>query len=139
MQTLGIVFSDMEPRMSQTKIAEAEIESTEEDEELYVEYDIATYPSDNTLSVLRQMWKDKDIEIPQFQRGFVWGQSQASLLVESFLRGLPVPPIFLFVDEDNKNLVVDGLQRLSSIMYFYEGYFAPQVRLGNGRYLSLLV
>lgn len=102
---------------------EIEIEASDEDEELYVEYDIATYPSDNTLTVLRQMWKDGDLAIPKFQRGFVWNQAQASLLIESFLRGLPVPPIFLFVDEENKNLVVDGLQRLSSIMYFYEGYF----------------
>lgn len=116
---------------------DAEIEVADEDEELYVEYDIATYPSDNTLTVLRQMWRDEDIAIPKFQRGFVWNQNQASLLVESFLRGLPVPPIFLFVDEDNKNLVVDGLQRLSSIMYFYEGYFGPASAGGKRQVFKL--
>lgn len=110
---------------------ELDIEVSDEDEELYVEYNIATYPSDNTLNVLRVMWKEGDIAIPKFQRGFVWNLGQASLLIESFLRGLPVPPIFLFVDEDNTNLVVDGLQRLSSIMYFYEGYFGPEQ--SNGR------
>lgn len=124
--------------MAEPKAIEQEIESSEEDEELYVEYDIATYPSDNTLSVLRQMWKDGDIEIPKFQRGFVWNQNQASLLVESFLRGLPVPPIFLFVDEGNRNLVVDGLQRLSSIMYFYEGYFGPPNSSGKRQVFKLI-
>lgn len=123
--------------MAEITAADVEIETSDEDEELYVEYDIATYPSDNTLSVLKDMWKNDDIEIPKFQRGFVWNIKQSSLLVESFLRGLPVPPIFLFVGEDNKNLVVDGLQRLSSIMYFYEGYFGPATSSGKRQVFKL--
>lgn len=106
------------------------IENTEEDEEIYVDYDITTYPSDNTLLVLTTMWPN-DIQIPDFQRGFVWNIKQSSLLVESFLRGLPVPPIFFFIDDEHRNLVVDGQQRLLSIIYFYEGYFGPAD--GNGR------
>lgn len=116
---------------------ELEVEQTEDDEEIYVDYDIATYPSDNTLSVLNAMWGDGDIEIPEFQRGFVWNIKQSSLLVESFLRGLPVPPIFFFIDEANKNLVVDGQQRLRSILYFYEGYFGPPSKAGRRQVFKL--
>ncbi len=122
------------PDVSQTEIV---LEDTEQDEEIYVDYDIATYPSDNTLSVLNKMWADGDIEVPDFQRGFVWSIKQSSLLVESFLRGLPVPPIFFFIDADNKNLVVDGQQRLRSILFFYEGYFGPESKAGRRQVFKL--
>jgi uncharacterized protein with ParB-like and HNH nuclease domain len=116
---------------------EISVEDTEQDEEIYVDYDIATYPSDNTLMVLNQMWDDGDIEIPDFQRGFVWNIKQSSLLVESFLRGLPVPPVFFFIDADNKNLVVDGQQRLLSVLFFYEGYFGPENKSGKRQVFKL--
>lgn len=116
---------------------EIEVETTEDDEEIYVDYDIATYPSDNTLSVLNAMWQDGDIEVPDFQRGFVWSIKQSSLLVESFLRGLPVPPIFFFIDPENKNLVVDGQQRLRSVLFFYEGYFGPETKTGRRQVFKL--
>ncbi|MDP3111710.1 MAG: DUF262 domain-containing protein [Thermodesulfovibrionales bacterium] len=97
----------------------------EQADEVLIEYDITTYPSDNTLEVLHKMWGDgkKDITIPDFQRGFVWSIQQSSKLIESFLIGLPVPPVFFYIDKENKNLVVDGQQRILSIMFFFEGYF----------------
>ncbi len=98
----------------------------DESEEVLIEYDIASYPSDYTLSVLFQMWKDRDITIPDFQRSFVWTINQSSLLIESFLIGLPVPPLFFYIDPHNKNLVVDGQQRLMSIVFFLEGFFGPE-------------
>ena len=101
---------------------EIEIDESNEDE-AYVEYDIATYPSDNTLAVFRDSYKNGDIIIPKFQRRYVWSLKQASLLVESFLLGLPVPPIFLYVNSEKKSEIIDGQQRLVSMMYFFEGYF----------------
>lgn len=95
----------------------------EKEDEAYVEYDIATYPSDYTIDVLLQMKERDDIVIPPFQRKYVWTMDQASLLVESFLLGLPVPPLFLYINEENKSEVIDGQQRLMSMMYFIEGYF----------------
>lgn len=95
----------------------------EDEEEAYVEYDIATYPSDNTLDSLSQMSARGDIIIPEYQRKYVWSIKQASLLVESFLLGLPVPPLFLYVNDENKYEVIDGQQRLTSMLYYLEGYF----------------
>lgn len=92
----------------------------------FVRFDIATYPSDLTLSVLHEQWRNKDIEIPEFQRAYVWKQSQASLLIESFLLGLPVPPVFFYVGEENKSIVIDGQQRITSIVFFLEGFFGPE-------------
>ena len=91
-------------------------------------YDILTYPVDFTLEVLvgKLLKEQPDIRIPEFQREFVWSQAQASKLIESFLLGLPVPPIFLYTDPGNVQMVVDGQQRLRSIAYYFEGYFGPE-------------
>jgi uncharacterized protein with ParB-like and HNH nuclease domain len=117
---------------------ELQIEKEEDKaEEVLIEYDIATYPSDNTLSVLVEMWKNGDITIPDFQRGFVWTIEQSTLLIESFLIGLPVPPVFFYIDKENKNLVVDGQQRILSIVYFFEGLFGPENEKGRRQIFRL--
>src|ERR1035438_2423376 len=71
------------------------------------------------------------IVIPEFQREFVWTIKQSSLLIDSFLRGLPVPPVFFYIDEDNKNLVIDGQQRILSVVFFMEGYFGRESTHGK--------
>src|ERR1051325_3248391 len=87
-------------------------------------YEINVYPADFTLEGLKKKLEDKELKLPEFQRSFVWTQKQASKLIESFLLGLPVPPVFLYVDrKDGKFLVVDGQQRLKTIQYFFDGYF----------------
>lgn len=117
---------------------ELELEPEESGEdEVAVEYDITTYPSDFTLSVLWEKWKAKDITIPPFQREFVWTIKQSSLLIDSFLSGLPVPPVFFYIDEENRNLVIDGQQRILSIVYFFEGYFGSENLKGKRQVFRL--
>ena len=110
----------------ETEELRIEAEDDSNDESVAISYDIATYPSDFTLSGIAQMWKDKDIVIPDFQREFVWNIKQSSLLIDSFLCGLPVPPVFFYIDDDNKNLVIDGQQRIMSVVYFIDGYFGSE-------------
>jgi hypothetical protein len=105
---------------------ELEVDEVAEETEAFVTYDIASYPSDLTLSVLTEMWRNNDIVIPEFQRNFVWNMDQSSLLIESFLLGLPVPQVFFYVDQDNKNLVIDGQQRLLSVVYYLDGHFGSE-------------
>lgn len=107
---------------------EAEIpdQNDEEDDEVYVTFDIATYPSDFTLYGIVKMWDDKGILIPDFQREFVWNIKQSSLLIESFLLGLPVPPVFFYIDEFNSNLVIDGQQRILSTIFYFKGFFGSE-------------
>ena len=114
------------------------LESEEEDlEEGVPVYRIRSYPSDLELETLHARWKRGEIVIPTFQRGFVWKASQASRLIESFLMGLPVPGIFVFVretDDDEgtpQQLVIDGQQRLRSVFGFFDG------RLPDGRPFKL--
>lgn len=103
-----------------------EIDGDDEEDEANIAYDIASYPSDLTLSVINEMWTNKDIVIPEYQRNFVWSIKQSSLLIESFLIGLPVPQVFFYVDEENKSQVIDGQQRIMSVIYYLTGYFGSE-------------
>lgn len=113
-------------------------EDEEKDDELTpLKYDISIIPADYTLEVLYHKWKNGDIEIPEFQRSYVWTIVQASRLIESFMMGLPIPPIFFYVDENQKNVVIDGRQRIQSIFYFFEGYFKESDAHGKRREFTL--
>ena len=59
------------------------------------------------------------------------------MLIDSFLMGLPVPPVFFYIDEHNKNLVIDGQQRILSIIFFFEGYFGPETVQGKRQVFRL--
>ena len=127
-----------EKKKSTPIVDEIEIEDVEEDADtVHVEYDIASYPSDFTLSVISQMYSDNDITIPEYQRKFVWSIKQSSLLIDSFLCGLPVPPVFFYIDEENKNIVIDGQQRILSIVYYLKGYFGEESGQGKQKVFRL--
>lgn len=83
--------------------------------------DFDTY--DITVDELVRRVSTKRIEIaPAYQRQFRWDQGRQSKLIESVLLGIPVPPLFMAtnVDEDSGATweVVDGLQRLMSLVHF---------------------
>jgi hypothetical protein len=114
-----------------------ETEDESDDPAVTVTYDIATYPSDFTLAGIAQMWNDDDIVIPDFQREFVWSIKQSSLLIDSFLCGLPVPSVFFYIDEHNKNLVIDGQQRIMTVVFFLEGFFGKESTHGKRQVFRL--
>jgi len=123
--------------VSEVRDEELEVEEEVNDDEAYVPYDITAYPSDLTLSGIHTMWHAGDFVIPDFQRNFVWSIYQSSLLIESFLMGLPVPQMFLYVDDENRSLVIDGLQRMTSIVYFMDGYFGDESIQGKKQVFRL--
>jgi hypothetical protein len=131
----------MENRMAKKENSEPEeldVEGEEiEEQEALVTYDITSYPADLTLWGIREMWEQGDIIIPDFQRNYVWTMAQASLLIESFLVGLPVPQVFLYIDEKNKSLVIDGQQRILSCVYFFEGFFGDENTQGKRQVFRL--
>ena len=57
---------------------------------------------------------------PRFQREYVWSKQQADRFVESLLLGLPVPGIFLVKEDSGRHLVLDGHQRLETLMRFWK-------------------
>jgi uncharacterized protein with ParB-like and HNH nuclease domain len=100
-----------------------------EDQRKDVIYKIANYPADFTLQGLYDKYLHKDIDIPTFQRRFVWKIVQSSKLIESFLLGLPVPGIFLYKDKQSQQLlVIDGQQRLRTVFGYFDGIFPDSKR-----------
>jgi hypothetical protein len=61
---------------------------------------------------------------PEYQRRLVWDDSKRSLFIESLLLNVPIPPVFLYEWELSRYEVMDGQQRLNSIVDFYENSFA---------------
>ncbi len=58
---------------------------------------------------------------PTFQRKSVWRDRDRNLLVESLLRGFPIPAIFLYQRNEGGQVcydVIDGKQRLETILRF---------------------
>jgi uncharacterized protein with ParB-like and HNH nuclease domain len=118
----------------QTDELEVEIET---DEVPYVEFDISVSPSDPSLELLVNQLSAKDIIIPFYQRKYVWTIEQASKLIESFLMGLPVPQIFLYVNNEEQLEVIDGQQRLISIKSFFDGFFGEEDAQGRRQTFKL--
>lgn len=60
---------------------------------------------------------------PFYQRRPRWTQEQQSLLIESFIMNIPVPPVFLYEKNFNSFEVMDGQQRITAIRDFYNNSF----------------
>ena len=117
--------------MSDKEETDLKIDSTEIDpsEEALAapKYEIFSYPADTTLKGYKEQWDKGQLVVPDFQREYIWDQVRASKLIESFLLGLPVPPVFLYRSADKKAfLVVDGQQRIRSAVDFQKGLFGEK-------------
>jgi hypothetical protein len=76
-----------------------------------------------------------EIDIPEYQRPFVWGKAAQSKFIESLLLELPIPYIFLAQRKTDGRLeVIDGSQRLRTMKAFLEN----QLVLSNLEKLNML-
>jgi hypothetical protein len=98
-----------------------------------------------SIGELMSLYKDKEIDIhPEFQRFFRWTPNQKTKLIESILLGIPIPPIFVSQRDDGVWDVIDGLQRLSTILEFSgllrdaDGNTKPGSKLSGTEYLPSL-
>ncbi len=72
-----------------------------------------------SIGEIISMYKEKEIVIqPEFQRLFRWKREQKSRFIESILIGIPIPTIFVQQMNDGRWEVIDGLQRISTILEF---------------------
>lgn len=70
-----------------------------------------------SVGELTNMFRDKELIIrPPFQRLFRWDDDQKARLIESILIGIPLPSVFVAQDENGNWELVDGLQRISTLL-----------------------
>jgi uncharacterized protein with ParB-like and HNH nuclease domain len=79
---------------------------------------VHTQSLDISFNELTDMVEQGELDIrPDYQRLFQWSEGARSRFIESLLLEMPVPPIYVVEEEDNKKLLIDGLQRLSSYLH----------------------
>lgn len=88
-----------------------------------MQYDISVIPNDFNISTIFSLMDSGAIEMPVFQRNYIWDRKRASRFIESLILGLPIPQVFLYQKARNRFLVIDGQQRLLSIYYFIKQRF----------------
>jgi len=98
-----------------------------------------------SIGELVSLYRDGELGIhPEFQRFFRWSPQQKSKFIESLLLGIPIPSIFVSQTETGTWDVVDGLQRISTILELMgklkdqDEKLLPPLILEGTRYLPTL-
>jgi hypothetical protein len=94
-----------------------------------------------SIGEIMNLYNDGELELdPAFQRLFRWKNKQKSRFIESILLGIPIPPIFVAQKKDGTWSIVDGVQRISTILQLtgeLKGDFGP-LTLGTTKKLPSL-
>jgi len=82
--------------------------------------DIVAFNELRSCSDLVRMHTTQQLYIqPDFQRDIVWTKPAQTRFIDSLIKQLPIPSICISLDyKTNKRLVIDGLQRMQSIINF---------------------
>lgn len=101
---------------------EAAWEEVEEVEEAEASGPIKAEASTWPIAQFRQYAMDGEMDLnPSYQRADVWQTADAQILIESVLRGIPLPSVILLqrnTDDGDRYEIVDGKQRLTSLLRF---------------------
>lgn len=107
--------------------SELEIEIFGEEEIEYPDVTISVHRDQYSVFQLKRKIEQKLLVVsPEFQRANVWKPKQKSELIESILMGIPIPVFYFFEDINGKQQVVDGKQRISTLLSFLNNEFKLQ-------------
>jgi len=114
-----------EETKSVTQEPDDALEGADEGELVVTEPDgVVLEKNDRSLSEFHRWFQNGRLIVdPEWQRQYVWERKRASKLIESFLRDIPVPVIYLAKNDEGKYEVIDGLQRLTSIFDFFDNKY----------------
>jgi hypothetical protein len=84
--------------------------------------DIVAFNELRSCADLYRMYKAKQLEIqPDFQRNIVWDEQAQTRFIDSLIKQLPIPSLCIGYDyKIEKRIVIDGLQRIATIIRFLE-------------------
>jgi hypothetical protein len=85
--------------------------------------DIVSYNELRSCADLYRMHDQGIIKIqPEFQRDFVWKGPDQTRFIDSLIKQLPIPSMCFAMDHKAQRwIVIDGLQRMSTIVRFLQG------------------
>lgn len=86
------------------------------------EYRIVTEQARYPLANLKDIFEEYNLT-PDYQRRRVWDSKRKSRLIESFIINVPIPPVFLYEYKFSSYEVMDGLQRITAILDFFDNQF----------------
>lgn len=73
-----------------------------------------------SIGELVNLYENDEIIIrPEYQRLFRWSHTQKVKLIESIILGIPIPSIFVYQNDEGIWELVDGLQRVSTILQLF--------------------
>lgn len=88
---------------------------------LYNKISITQVKSDVAFRTLVECVNENMYVIPEYQRKFRWSKQKIENLAVSLIKGLPIPPIYTYRNEDNQLEILDGQQRVISLFLYYFG------------------
>jgi hypothetical protein len=109
------------PFDEETKSAE-EKHSWQDDHVELPPNDIVAYNELRSCADILRMYKSNQLIIqPDFQRDVVWKKPDQTRFIDSLIKQLPIPSMCISLDfKSNERLVIDGLQRISTIISFLD-------------------
>lgn len=109
--------------------SEDQLEPESEEEQPIAKPDdrpVTSQSSDWTISALRDKLDRGQLDLqPKFQREYVWNvrPELPSRLIESLLLEIPIPPIYFGKVADGRLEIIDGQQRLTTLVNFVSNKF----------------
>lgn len=84
-----------------------------------IDYDTKDYP----IEIIVAKFNKSEFYIPEYQREFVWKDKNKASFIESVLLGLPIPFMFFGGCDDGKMEIIDGAQRVQTLVSFINDEF----------------
>lgn len=109
--------------------------AVQNDPQKYIK-DVHSFPTTILLRSIIDQWNDGELIIPTFQRKFVWKIEQASKFIDSLMSDIPFPSIMLYKDSDKKFHIIDGQQRIKSILYFTGNFDKDSIDPLDKKYIN---
>ena len=95
---------------------------------------LLTFYGDYSLKYWIELLLDKNVELPSFQREYVWSPLMVKELVNTLVNEYYIPPVLIAnnnIDGGRKNLILDGQQRLTTILLCYFKVFPKPEMAGD--------
>ena len=104
-----------------TSITEAQ-KTAAEDQIRTLRKEIDYNTRDYSIDFLIQQFRNDEFYIPdEYQRQYIWNDSDKNRFIESILLGLPIPLMFFSDTEDGRCEIIDGAQRTQAMEEFMSG------------------